>query len=276
MLKPESVSVLGTPIALIDEASFLDITQQWLAQRDALTPGTFICFRDTHGVILAKSDPALQLAHEKSLMNAPDGMPVVWLARRHSGTNVKRVCGPDMLPAVIRVGQAKGWRHVFLGGTPSGLNALVDSLRTRFPNIVVADAISPPFRPLSDAENEQLLDRIRSAKPDLIWVGLGSPKQELWMSQHANSIPGAISMGVGAAFNVHAGNQKRAPAWLRPTGFEWVWRVAKEPKRLGWRYLKIIPRFLTGVVIEEVKFLVRMGRGRSPVDLKKKEKLLGE
>jgi N-acetylglucosaminyldiphosphoundecaprenol N-acetyl-beta-D-mannosaminyltransferase len=258
MLKPQSITVLGTPIALIDETSFLDIVQQWLAQKNASTPGTFVCFRDVHGVIRAKDDPALRLAHERSLMNAPDGMPLVWLARRRSGVDVKRVCGPDMLPSVCSLGQSKGWRHVFLGGTPSGLNALITSLKTRFPSIVVADAISPPFRPLSVAENEQFLDRIRSANADLIWIGLGSPKQELWMSKNAQNIPGAILMGVGAAFDIHAGVIKRAPAWLRTSGFEWVWRMVQEPRRLGWRYLTIILRFLLGVALEEVQLRKRI------------------
>lgn len=245
-------SVLGMPIAMVDQTSFTRIVSDWLSRRTTATPGQYINFRDVHGVVRALNEPALADAHRRAFMNVPDGRPLVWIGKLR-GYNVEQVCGPDTLPAVCNAGLSHGWRHAFLGGTPSVLEALVTKLKATHSGLEVVEAISPPFRPLSDQETEALIARLVAAKPDFLWVGLGCPKQELWMAQHASRIPGTISMGVGAAFDFHAGMVRRAPVWVRRLGFEFFYRALQEPKRLVRRYAAVIPQFLVQITKEELK-----------------------
>ena len=165
-----------------------------------------------------------------------------------------QVPGIEALEAVCQSGIAQGWRHYFVGGRPETLAKLIATIEARMPGIDVAGAEAPPFRPLSDAEREALRARIRDARADIVWIGLGTPKQELWMHAEAPHLPGTIAMGVGAAFDVHAGEVARAPAWLRAVGLEWFYRVLREPRRLFGRYAVTVPGFLF--------LLVQMGAAR--------------
>lgn len=246
----ETVDVLGTPIAVIDERSFLLRVDDWLTQRTADTAGVYVVFRDVHGVVRAIDEPTLAEAHQTAFMNVPDGAPLVWVCRLR-GLRPGRVTGSDMLEAVCRWGLAKGWRHSFYGSTPEVLKSLVDALKVSYPGIDIADAISPPFRALTDAETQEQIHRLAATKPDFIWIGLGCPKQEIWMARYARHIPGAMAMGVGAAFDFRAGAVKRAPPWIRSLGLEFLHRIAQEPNRLAGRYARVVPRFIFGIIKSE-------------------------
>jgi N-acetylglucosaminyldiphosphoundecaprenol N-acetyl-beta-D-mannosaminyltransferase len=174
-----------------------------------------------------------------------------------------------MLPLLCQHGIERRWRHVFFGSTPATLQALASRLSRACPGIIVADLISPPFHETDAAETAALLARIRAASPDIVWVGLGSPKQEFWMQRHAASITGALCMGVGAAFDLEAGTVKRAPAWVQQLGLEWCFRVLQEPHRLAGRYAQTVPRFLLALAMEAVRARPRAGAApdsRSPAD----------
>jgi exopolysaccharide biosynthesis WecB/TagA/CpsF family protein len=178
-----------------------------------------------------------------SAMIQPDGMPLVWLGRA-AGRDVERVCGPDFMPALIERGIPYGRRHFFYGGAPGIPERLVARLAARFPGVRVAGTMSPPFRPLSQAEEDAIIAEINAAEPDYVWVGLGTPKQDLWLASNRGRLNAAALLAVGAAFDLMAGRRRRAPRWMHHTGTEWIYRLAMEPRRLGNRYTRVNARFV--------------------------------
>ena len=238
------VDILGTKICELNPNLFLQLLASHLDRKSARGSGCFVVFRDVHGVIRAREEIALAAAHDSSLMTAPDGVPLVWVARALGLKDVARVCGPDMMLKVCDAGLAKGWRHFLYGGSLDVLRDLERALKRNFPRLQIVGMLSPPFCTIAAVEQESILQQLRDAKPDIVWVGLGTPKQEIWMAQYASQIPNAICMGVGAAFDIHAGRRKRAPVWLRDSGCEWIYRIRQEPVRLAKRYATTVPRFL--------------------------------
>jgi N-acetylglucosaminyldiphosphoundecaprenol N-acetyl-beta-D-mannosaminyltransferase len=203
-------------------------------------------FATVHSLVEAQDDPALREALGRGLVQ-PDGMPLVWLGRR-SGLPVERVCGPDFMPALIAAGVPLGRRHFFYGGAPDVPGALAARFTAMHPGLRVAGTLSPPFRPLSPAEDAEIVAAINAARPDYVWVGLGAPKQDLWVAEHRDRLEAAALLAVGAAFDFHAGRRRRAPAWMQRTGTEWLYRLATEPRRLAGRYTRVNLRFLRLVV----------------------------
>jgi N-acetylglucosaminyldiphosphoundecaprenol N-acetyl-beta-D-mannosaminyltransferase len=218
----------------------LYILDGWVKERS----GRYVVFRDVHGVVRARSEERLHKAHEAADVIAPDGMPLVWTSKLLGFSNISRVCGPDMLLAACQHGETLGWKHYFYGGAPDVVETLVMNLKLKFPKMVVVGTYSPPFRELTAEENENDCERIRASQADLVWIGLGTPKQELWMNAYAHKCGGAILLGVGAAFDFHAGTIIRAPVWMRNFGLEWAHRLVHEPKRLWRRYLVLAPLFV--------------------------------
>lgn len=241
--------VLSTAVHCLSPNSFVAAVRGWLAGTPD-RPGQYVVFRDVHGIIRAEDDARLRAAHADAYLVCPDGLPLTWLARLKGHGEVARVCGPDMLPLLCAEGVAHGWRHVFFGSTPAILDALAARLREAHPGLVIADLISPPFHKPDAAEGEGLLARIRSAQPHIVWIGLGSPKQELWMHRHAAAIPGALCMGVGAAFDLSAGAVRRAPPLVQRLGLEWCYRILQEPNRLTRRYAATVPRFVLALALD--------------------------
>jgi N-acetylglucosaminyldiphosphoundecaprenol N-acetyl-beta-D-mannosaminyltransferase len=188
-------------------------------------------------------DATLRRIHAEAAMVTPDGMPLVWLARR-AGYRADRVYGPDLMLAVCEASQHTGWRHFFYGGNEGVADLLVARLQARFPGLQVAGTYCPPFRPLSDDESDAVVEQISAASADIVWVGLSTPKQERWMAQHVSRLHGCVLIGVGAAFDFHAGLKKQAPRWIQRSGLEWLFRLATEPRRLWRRYLRNNPEFI--------------------------------
>jgi N-acetylglucosaminyldiphosphoundecaprenol N-acetyl-beta-D-mannosaminyltransferase len=232
------ISIVGTPISLISPNELLLLFEQWIAARQ----DRYVVFRDVHGVVAARSNQDLDLAHKGADIVAADGMPLVWILRA-MGASASRVCGPDTLPATCEYGLSRGWRHYFYGGAPGVAEKLVNKLSLKYPGLNVVGTQCPPYRQLAPQEDEQVCAKIREAQPDLIWVCLGTPKQEIWMSEHQGKCGGAIMLGVGAAFDFHAHLVRRAPRWMQRAGLEWAFRLLTDPKRLWRRYLVMAPAF---------------------------------
>jgi N-acetylglucosaminyldiphosphoundecaprenol N-acetyl-beta-D-mannosaminyltransferase len=185
----------------------------------------------------------------------PDGMPLVWALRLLGERRAQRVCGPDATAALLAAAEKAGISAGFYGGSPAALDALIGVVRLRHPNLNVAYAESPPFRTLTPEEDSAIVERIASSGVQLLFVGLGCPKQEHWIVEHLGRVH-ALMCAVGAAFDFIAGSKRRAPRWMQRCGLEWVFRLATEPRRLAKRYLKHNPRFV-------LKFLRQLLAGRA-------------
>jgi len=197
-----------------------------------------------HGVILAQDDPRIASILNEADIATPDGMPLVWALRSFGAKNQQRVYGPTLMLEICRDAAAAGHRIFLYGGRVETLPILVARLREQFPGLSIIGTYSPPFRPLTPEEDADVIGRIRAADPDILFVGISTPKQEEWMSAHRDQFPGLTMVGVGAAFDFHAGRTRQAPGWMQRNGLEWLFRLAVEPARLWKRYLLVTPRFL--------------------------------
>lgn len=205
-------------------------------------------FATVHSIVEAQESPALRDAFDRGVVE-PDGMPLVWLGRR-AGFEVERVCGPDLMPALIERGLSLGRTHYFFGGAPGVPEALAQRFAQRYPGLRVVGTESPPFRSPTADETRAVIDRINTAAPDYVWVGLGAPKQDLWVAAHRPELAAAGLLAVGAAFDFHAGTRRRAPAWMQRRGTEWLYRLASEPRRLAARYTRVNARFAQLLIAE--------------------------
>ena len=233
------VDVLGVGVSAIDMAQAVTEITRWVDEGER----HYVCVTGVHGVMEAQRDPELRDIHNASGLTTPDGMPMVWAGRRAGATHMRRVCGPDLMPELCRVAAERGWSSFFYGGGPGVPELLAERLTARFPGFRVAGTWSPPFRPLTPDEDRMVIERINRAAPDLVWVGLSTPKQERWMAAHAGRLDAGVLLGVGAAFDMHAGLLPQAPPWMQRSGLEWLYRLRREPRRLWRRYLRNNPRF---------------------------------
>ncbi|AWN48907.1 glycosyltransferase [Methylobacterium terrae] len=238
-----SFEIGGVPVSATDMDGLIAAVGRRLAAGPGQA-GTFVVFRDAHGVVRAQREAGLRAAHHEALLVCADGRPLSWIGRWRGLSAMQQVPGIEAVEAVCRAGAAEGWRHYFLGGGEGVADLLATTMRARVPGLQVAGIETPPFRALDAAETEAMRARIRASGAQIVWVGLGTPKQELFMAAHAAHLPGTIAMGVGAAFDVATGRIPRAPRMLQVAGLEWAYRVAREPRRLWRRYLDTIPRFL--------------------------------
>lgn len=235
-------NVLGVGVSALTLSAARD---HILVARRALNLG-YICVCTVHGVSEAQEDPAFRDILNASYLTTPDGMPLVWLGPR----GVERVYGPDLMLEVCDAGRTVGLRHYFLGGAPGVAPALAQKMSTHFPGLAVAGTFTPPFRELNGDELTALHADVARTRPDVIWIGLSTPKQERFMAAHAKSLATGLLIGVGAAFDFHSGRVRQAPRWIQRSGFEWLFRLCMEPRRLGPRYLKTNPLFLLRIVAQ--------------------------
>lgn len=198
-------------------------------------------FATAHSIVSAHDSEDVHGAFASGLVE-PDGMPLVWLGRWR-GLRVERVCGPDFMLALVEAGIPLERTHFFYGGAPGVAEQLVARLKRLHPGVRVAGIMSPPYRDLTPAEDDDAVEAINAAHPDYVWVGLGAPKQDLWVASHRSRLDASALLAVGAAFDFHAGRRSRAPRWMQRAGLEWVHRLASEPRRLGGRYTRINARF---------------------------------
>lgn len=249
------VNILGVGVSAVSMPTVLQTIESWINQHES----RYICVSPVHSIMESQRDESLRRIHNVADLVTPDGMPLVWLSRLMGFREVERVCGSDLMLSVCSHFIPQGYRHFFYGATPAVLRQLQDCLLLRFPNLQVAGTYAPPFRSLTAAEDQAVVDYINSSKPDIVWVGLGAPKQERWMADHVGRLDASVLIGVGAAFDFQAGAKKRAPRWMQQCGLEWFFRLMMEPRRLWHRYLVNNPWF--------VWLLLRQALGRKTIPM---------
>jgi len=242
------VNVLGV---LVDATNLVDGTAQilrWIAEKKR----TYVCVTGVHGIMESQRQPDLRRVHNSAGMVSPDGMPLVYIGRAAGHSDCGRVYGPDLMLQVCRESVEQGYRHFFYGTTPQTLSRLTERLRDRFPGLQVVGTYAPPFRPLSEFERAEVVERLNESSADIVWVGLSTPKQERWMAEHRDALKAPVLVGVGAAFDFHAGTVRQAPSWMQPLCLEWLFRLIVEPKRLWKRYLLNNPGFIFSLAIQRL------------------------
>lgn len=250
------LNVLGVGVSAITQEIALDTIRGWIAGDEQ----HFVTVTGVHGVMESQRDAQLRRIHNRAGMVTPDGMPLVWLLRRNGYPHASRVYGPDLMLNVCSASSGAGWKHYLYGSTPDVLTDLQAALEHRFPDLHIVGSFSPPFRPLTPEEDEDVVARIDASGADIVWVGLSTPRQEHWMAAHIGRVHASVLIGVGAAFDFHAGRKKQAPAWMQRHGLEWLFRLATEPRRLWKRYLRNNPLFVVSVLRQ------RMGLRRYTLD----------
>lgn len=226
--------VLGVPMSALSMNEAIAAIDEWIHQGQR----QYICTIDVHALVESHFASDVRDIYRSAGIAAPDGMPLVWLLHQSGYHAADRICGPDLMPMVFRESQSRGYRHFLYGSTEDTLSLLRQQLNRNFPGAKIVGYHSPPFRPLTCDEEREIDELLNAANPDIVWVGLGAPKQDRWMAAHRNTLKAPILIGVGGAFEMMAGKVKRAPRVLRRTGCEWMFRMIQEPRRLSRRYLK--------------------------------------
>ena len=238
------VDVLGVGVSAINQETALAEITSWIERREK----RYVCVTGVHGVMESQRDPELLSIHNASGLTTPDGMPLVWCAKYAGVESVERVYGPDLMLNVSAASVERGWTHYYYGAAPGVPELLAENLEARFPGLKVIGTHSPPFRELSDDEARQIADEINHKSPEIVWIGLSTPKQERWMARFRPLLDAPVLIGVGAAFDMHAGKLEQAPRWMQNSGLEWAFRLSREPKRLWRRYLVNNPTFVAGIL----------------------------
>ena len=243
---PRKKNICGTEISATSYTEVAGLCNGWIrAKRSGSDAASrIICVTSVHGIVTALEDPELQQILNQADIATPDGMPVVWALRSFGEVEQQRVYGPTLMLHLCRQAAAEGHRIFLYGSTDDTLSALRARLINWFPDIRIVGAWAPPFRALTAIEEQDVRARIRASGADIVFVGISTPKQEKWMARQKQALPGTILVGVGAAFNFHAGQVKQAPRWMRNHGLEWLFRLSAEPRRLWRRYVLVTPRFL--------------------------------
>jgi N-acetylglucosaminyldiphosphoundecaprenol N-acetyl-beta-D-mannosaminyltransferase len=235
------VPVLGVPLALTD----YDRVLAWIDEMVSRRERGYVCVANVHTVMAFSEDSALRDAVLGSSLNLPDGQPLVWAVNALGYRLGSRVYGPELMLRACARAATTGYRIYLYGGHNQGaLVELALSLRRRYPGVRIVGGYSPPHRELRAEEREAVAEEINRSRADVVWVGIGVPKQEKWMAQMRDVIEAPVLVGVGAAFDFHAGLVPQAPTWIQESGLEWAYRLAHEPRRLARRYIRYNPRFV--------------------------------
>lgn len=245
------IDVLGVHVSAINLDMAIETFERWIDNGDR----HYVCITGVHGVMESQSDPDLKRIHNASGLTTPDGMPLVWCGRLAGADWMSRVYGPDLTLRVMEHSQEKGWSHFFYGAAPGVADQMAENMRSSFPDLQVAGTHSPPYRSLRDSEIEETAVMLNESEADIIWVGLSTPKQERWMHQFRPLLDAPVIVGVGAAFDIHAGRLRQAPPLMQRSGLEWAFRLAMEPRRLWRRYLKNNPRFLARILLNRPRMV---------------------
>ncbi|HET6870751.1 MAG TPA: WecB/TagA/CpsF family glycosyltransferase [Solirubrobacteraceae bacterium] len=236
-----TVEVVGVPLSAIDYGRTLD----WMEDMVAARRRGYVCVCNVHTVMAAQEDPELRAALMSSSLNVPDGQPLVWAMNALGHSLTDRVYGPELMArACARAGNSELRFYLYGGRDNDALARLGASLRRRFPGVNFVGGYAPPFRALTAEEQAAVIEDINESEADVVWVGIGVPKQEKWMAALRPHLDAAVLIGVGAAFDFHAGIVPQAPPRLQRAGLEWAYRLAREPRRLWRRYLRYNPRFV--------------------------------
>lgn len=237
-------NILGVNIAAINMEWLLDYLDKNLSD----IKGDYICVSNVHTTVTSYRNANYSAVQNGGLMAIPDGGPLSSVAHKRGYRGIERIAGPSLMGEIFSISPQKKYRHFFYGSTEETLNLLRSNLEEKYPGISIVGMYSPPFRQLTNEEDQAVVKMINDTKPDFVWVGLGAPKQEYWMADHQGRING-LMIGVGAGFNYYAGNLKRAPQWMQDANLEWFYRLMQDPKRLFFRYLSTNFSFIINAVI---------------------------
>lgn len=227
--------IVGVGMSPTSYGEVAELCQDWIERDDRATH--CIAVLSVHPIMTAAFDPDYRAVLNNADVATPDGMPLVWALRSFGMRRQQRVYGPDLMLALCEQASKRGHRIFLYGGRDEVLDVLQQNLTARFPGLRIAGAYAPPFRPLTAEEDAAVVERIRTSDADIVFVGIGSPKQERWMMDHRDKLPGVVMLSVGAAFDFHAGRVRQAPGWMRRSGLEWFFRLLMEPRRLWKRYI---------------------------------------
>lgn len=245
--RPNKQDVIGVGISTTTYAEVVDFCRKWIISRrnsPTAAPARYICCTSVHGVITARDDAGVREILNAADVATPDGMPLVWALRSFGARYQQRVYGPELMLRLCEDAAIRGHRIFLYGGREDRLRELRARVESRFPALQIVGMYSPPFRPLTPEEDDAIVREIRGSGADLVFVGISTPKQERWMYAHRAALAGLVMIGVGAAFDFHAGRVRQAPPWMQRYGLEWLFRLTMEPARLWRRYLLVTPRFL--------------------------------
>lgn len=237
-------NIMGVDIAAIDMEWLVD----YLNRNVKNLSGDYICVSNVHTTVTAYENQEYCKVQNGGILAIPDGGPLSSVGQKRGFKNMKRTTGPSLMGEIFKISAAEGYRHYFYGSTDETLKKLYSVLTESYPGIQIAGMYSPPFRPMTENEDKEIVARINETKPDFVWVGLGAPKQEKWMAAHQGRVSG-LMIGVGAGFDYHAGNIERAPEWMQKSNLEWVYRLLQDPKRLFGRYWHTNTKFIWNAMI---------------------------
>jgi N-acetylglucosaminyldiphosphoundecaprenol N-acetyl-beta-D-mannosaminyltransferase len=236
----DRTDILGVQVSAINLADAVEAVERCIRERRR----DYVCVTGVHGVMESRRDEALRDIHNRAGLVTPDGMPLVWLSHLLGRSRTQQVCGRDLMRELTAISALHGYRQFYYGGGEGVAEKLRQALEIAYPGIAVAGVLFPPFRRLTREEDELVVNAINAAAPDIVWVGLSTPKQERWMAEHRGRIDASVMIGVGAAFDFLAGTKPPPPVWMQQNGLEWLFRLCSEPRRLWRRYAYIVPCFV--------------------------------
>lgn len=238
--------ILNVRISAIDLNNAYSLVEEAVLKRQK----KYICVCPVSTIMECKRNKKVLISVNSADLATPDGMAVVWIGRILGHKNIRRVYGPELMQNICGISLKKRYKHYFYGSSPEVVNKLKEKLKEKYPGLIISGSFSPPFRQLTEEEDNRIVAEINRSNPDIVWVGLGSPKQDIWMYGHRDRINAPVLIGVGAAFDFLAGAKPQAPRWMRNNGFEWLFRLVTEPNRLWRRYLVNYPLFVYYVLVE--------------------------
>lgn len=244
----DSVDLLGVDVAVTSPKLTCDFMDRQI--RDKVRG--YLCFAPVSTLVDCQKSEDYRKVINGSILTNPDGVPLVWLARLRGKKQMQRTCGPDTMLKSCELGQQAGHSHFFYGGTEENNAKMIANLKDKFPHIKIAGQIAPPFKSVGEIEDQSTLDAINQAKPDILWIGLGSPKQDYWMANHRDRLDVPVICGVGAAFDFFSGVKAHAPKWMQRSGLEWLFRLCCEPRRLWKRYIIGNTQFIYYLITKEL------------------------
>ena len=237
-------NIMGVNIAAINMDWLLDFTEKNIKNLS----GDYMCVSNVHTTVTSYEDSEYCAVQNGGIMAIPDGGPLSSVGRRRGFKQMERTTGPSYMGEIFKISAQHGWKHYFYGSTQQTLEKLKAELKKEYPGIQIVGMYSPPFRPMTDEEDREVVEAINESNPDFLWIGLGAPKQEKWMAAHQDKVEGFM-VGVGAGFDYFAGNIERAPEWMQKSNMEWFYRLLQDPKRLFSRYLKTNTKFIWNAIV---------------------------
>jgi len=251
----DSTDILGVQISALNMPLAVETIESWI-ENDTRE---YVCIFTVHGIMECQRDPELIKICNAAGLRTPDGMPLVWLSRRAGHGEVSRVYGPDLMLELAQRSATTGHRHFFYGGAPGVADDLAAKLTDRFPGLNVAGTHTPPMQQIGDIESEETITKINDSGADIVWCGLGTPKQDWWVANHRALLHAPVLIAVGAAFDFHTGRVKQAPKWMQRNGLEWLFRLSQDPKRLWRRYVLDNGRFVSALLRRRARFTSIVG-----------------